>query len=198
MNDELAGYFEPSRKGRAPLFIAITVGIVLLLLVVVLFTRKAADSKTAFTPLQDKPVPEVTGTALNGAPFDIDQYRGRWLVVNFFATWCVPCQQEHPELVSFARRHEQAGDAEVVSFVFQDDDTKVRQYFATNGGEWPVVVGDESRIALDFSITGVPESFLVDPAGIVRARLIGGVTSNGLDAAINDLTEKLFPQPSSS
>ncbi len=195
--DEVGGYFEPPRKRRAALFTAVPVGVVLLLLVVVLFTRKSADDKTAYTPLKDKPVPEVVGTTLDGQSFNIDEYRGRWLVVNFFATWCVPCQQEQPELLSFYRRHAQAGDAAIVSIVFQDDPAKVKAYFEKNSGGWPVIVGDDSRIALDFSITGVPESFLVDPAGIVRARLIGGVTSAGLDGEISALTAELFPDATS-
>lgn len=190
--DEVGGYFAPPRTGRAALAIAVTVGVVLLLLVVVLFTRKGADEKATYTPLQDKPVPEVKGTTIDGSSYDIDEHRGRWVVVNFFATWCVPCQQEHPELTSFARRHLQDGKADVVSVVFQDDPAKVRAYFAQNGGEWPVIVGSDTDFALAFSITGVPESFIVDPYGIVRARLIGGVTSTGLDAEIGELDAALF------
>ncbi|MGI8662508.1 MAG: TlpA family protein disulfide reductase [Acidimicrobiales bacterium] len=195
MADEVGGYFQPPHKGRAALYVAVPVAVVILLLVVVLFTRKGADDKATFTPLQDKPVPEVKGTTLDGSSFDIDALRGRWVVVNFFATWCVPCQQEHPELASFARIHAQKGDAEVVSVVFQDDPAKVRAYFAENGGEWPVVLGSDTDFALAFSITGVPESFLVDPSGIVRQRLIGGVTSVGLDTEIAALTERLFSRP---
>jgi len=194
---EVEGYLTPGRTGRAALYVAIPVGVIVLLLVGVLFTRHSAEDKAAFTPLQDKPVPEVKGTTLDGTSFDIDDYRGRWVVVNFFATWCVPCQQEHPELASFARRHTQAGDAEVVSLVFQDDPAKVRAYVAQNGGEWPIILGSDADFALAFSITGVPESFLVDPSGIVRARLIGGVTSVGLDDTINALTLKLYPDVAS-
>jgi cytochrome c biogenesis protein CcmG/thiol:disulfide interchange protein DsbE len=196
--DEVGGYFAPPRAGRAALYVAVPVGIVLLLLVVVLFTRKGADEKATYTPLQDKPVPEVKGTTIEGSTYDIDEHRGRWVVVNFFATWCVPCQQEHPELTSFARRHLQDGKADVVSVVFQDDPAKVRAYFAQNGGEWPVILGSDTDFALAFSITGVPESFVVDPFGIVRARLIGGVTSAGLDAEIGRLDAALFGGGSSS
>ena len=109
-----------------------------------------------------------TATTLDGDSFDLDRLRGQWVVVNFFATWCVPCRQEHPELVSFHRRHTQAGDAAVVSVVFDDDHGEVQDFFDANGGTWPVVVGDEGQIALDYGVSGVPESFLVDPTGVVR------------------------------
>jgi cytochrome c biogenesis protein CcmG/thiol:disulfide interchange protein DsbE len=194
---DAAGYLEPPRRGRAALFVTIPIAIVLVVLVAVLFTREPATDKKAVTPLQDRPAPAITGTTLDGAAYDLDAYRGRWVVVNFFATWCVPCQREHPELRTFASRHLQAGDAEVVSVVFQDEPNKVRDYFRDNGGGWPVITSDEGRIALDYSVTGVPESFLIDPAGIVRARLIGGVTSVGLDNQLNALTLALFPSASS-
>jgi cytochrome c biogenesis protein CcmG/thiol:disulfide interchange protein DsbE len=193
---EAAGYVAPPRKGRAALFVAVPVAVVLLVLVVVLFTRKSADDRAAYTPLQDKPAPAIAGGTLDDQPYDLDTYRGRWVVVNFFATWCVPCQAEHPELVSFARRHQQLGDAEIVSVVFQDDPQNVKDYFATNGGDWPVITSDDGRIALDYSVTGVPESFLIDPAGIVRERLIGGVNGLELDTEINRLTLLLFPSAS--
>jgi cytochrome c biogenesis protein CcmG/thiol:disulfide interchange protein DsbE len=194
---EAAGYVAPPRRERAALFVTIPIAIVLIVLVAVLFTREPATDKKAVTPLQDRPAPAITGTTLDGKPYDLDAYRGRWVVVNFFATWCVPCQREHPELRSFALRHLQAGDAQVVSIVFQDEPNKVRDYFRDNGGEWPVITSDEGRIALDYSVTGVPESFLIDPAGIVRARLIGGVTDVGLDNELNALTLALFPSASS-
>src|SRR4051812_35191356 len=193
MSDEVGGYFAPPKKSRAALYVAVPIGLVLVLFVVVLFTRKSADDKASYTPLQDKPVPEVKGTTFDGQSYDIDSARGRWVVVNFFATWCVPCQQEHPELLSFSRIHQQKGDAQVVSIVFQDDPDKVKAFFATNGGDWPVIEGSDTDFALSFSITGVPESFLVDPSGIVRQRLIGGVTSVGLEDEINLLTQQLYP-----
>jgi cytochrome c biogenesis protein CcmG/thiol:disulfide interchange protein DsbE len=91
---------------------------------------------------------------------------------------------EFPELVSFSRRHAGTGDAEVVSVVFGDEPDRVRSFFEENGGEWPVVVDGSSRVALDYSVAQVPESFLVDPNGFVVARLVGGVSADGLEAVM--------------
>src|SRR5689334_8385892 len=143
---------QPPNRRRAALYVAIPVAIVMVLLVVVLVTRKSAADRADFNPLVGKPAPAIVGTTLDGKPFDLDQFRGEYVVVNFFATWCIPCQQEHPDLLSFARRHTQAGDVQLVSVVFQDDPAAVRDYYAKNGGDWPVVSGDQGRMALDYSV----------------------------------------------
>jgi len=195
---EGAGYLQPANKRRAGLFVAVPVAVVLVVLVAVLFTRKSADQRDSFDSLRNNPAPPIAGETLDAKRYDLDAHRGRWVVVNFFSTWCIPCQKEHPELASFALRHQQLGDAEVVSVVFQDDEQKVKDYFAKNGGEWPVITNDDGRIALDYGVTGVPETVLVDPAGIVRDHLRGGVTSLGLDERINALTQQYFPSASNA
>ena len=85
------------------------------------------------------------------------------MLVNFFATWCVPCQREHDELAAFDDRHDAAGDAVVVSVVFDDTTEDARDFFEEEGGDWPVVVGDQGDIALDYGVIEVPESYLVEP-----------------------------------
>jgi cytochrome c biogenesis protein CcmG/thiol:disulfide interchange protein DsbE len=100
-------------------------------------------------------------------------------VVNFFATWCVPCITEHPELVDFADRHAQVGDASVVSVVFDDEAENVTDFFGENGGDWPVVDGGD--VILNWAVAQVPESFVVNPDGVVAAKVVGGVTADGLD-----------------
>jgi cytochrome c biogenesis protein CcmG/thiol:disulfide interchange protein DsbE len=193
---DASGYLQPPSRKRAALFVAVPIAVVVVVLVAVLFTRKSADQRDTFESLRNKPAPPITGQTLDDKSYDLDTFRGRWIVVNFFATWCIPCQQEHPELASFAQRHEQLGDAEIVSVVFQDDVQNVKDYFAKNGGDWPVLTSDDGRIALDYAVTGVPESVLIDPAGIVRDHLRGGVTSFELDEDISALTLKYFPSAS--
>jgi cytochrome c biogenesis protein CcmG/thiol:disulfide interchange protein DsbE len=160
------------------------VGVVLVALVVVLATSKSLDSRGISSELLGDPVPHVAGTTLDGGSFDIDEQRGRWVVVNFFATWCTPCRIEHPELVRFTQEHEAVGDVEVVSVAFDDDAQSIREFFERNGGDWTVIPEDTSRVALEFGVTAVPESYVVDPNGIVVAKF-EGVTSAGLDEVVN-------------
>ena len=187
MTDVLVDDAVRPRRGHAALISAIAVGVVIALLWLVLSNSKPATDRAVSSPLIGRVAPAIQATALDGVPFDLDRLRGQWVVVNFFATWCVPCRNEHPELLSFNQRHERAGDAAVVSVVFDDQTDTVREFFEANGGDWAVVVGNEGQIALDYGVSGVPESFLVDPAGVVRYKLVGGVTSTGLDRLLDQV-----------
>jgi len=178
-------YDEGPRGGpRAARIAAIAVGVVLLVFIGLLATRKDSADRFGANPLVGKAVPQVTGKTLTGAAVDIDKMRGKWVVVNFFATWCTGCRIEHPELVKFAAAHRAAGDAEVVSVAFQDQASALQTFFAKNGGDWPVIVDDTSNTALSFGITGIPESFIVAPNGLVVDHF-NGVTADGLDQVIN-------------
>jgi len=189
----------PPRTRRAASFVAIPLALVMVLLVVVLITRKSAAERADFNPLIDKAAPAIEGTTLDGKPFNIDQLRGKWVVVNFFATWCVPCQQEHPYLVSFARRQTPADGAQLISVVFNDDIAAVRDFYAKNGGDYPVVNGDQGRMALDYSVIRVPDTYIIDPLGIVRARIPRPLQSaDELDQTITALSAQLYGTSSSS
>jgi cytochrome c biogenesis protein CcmG/thiol:disulfide interchange protein DsbE len=188
----------PPRTRRAAAFVAIPLALVMMLLVAVLITRKSATDRADFDPLENKPAPAIVGTSLDGKPFDLDHLRGQWVVVNFFATWCVPCQQEHPDLLSFDRRHTQAGDVQLISVVFNDDPNAVRDFYSKNGGTWPVVSGDQGRMALDYSVVRVPDTYIIDPLGIVRARIPRPVqNADEIDLRITELSNKVFGSPSS-
>ena len=173
----------PPRR-RLVLVASAVVAVLLVAFVVVLATREPAQNRVADSPLVGEVAPPIAGETIApeatvGTPFDLDRLRGQWVVVNFFATWCVPCQTEHPELVEFSERHAAAGDASVVSVVFGDEASDVADFFAENGGDWAVVDGE--GVILDWAVAAVPESFLVAPDGVVVAKVVGGVTADGLD-----------------
>lgn len=133
------------------------------------------------------PAPGIAGETIDGDRFDLVDRRGEFVVVNFFATWCVPCIREHPELVEFEERHREEGDASVVSVVFDSRPEQVRDFFDENGGDWPVVPDPDGRTALQYGVTGVPESYLIAPDGTVLTKIEGGVTADVLD----DLLEQV-------
>lgn len=131
-----------------------------------------------------RPAPGIAGETIDGGTYDLLDDRGGFVVVNFFATWCVPCIREHPELVEFDERHRADGEAAVVSVVFDSRPKQVREFFERNGGGWPVVLDPDGRTALEYGVAGVPESYLVAPDGTVLVKIEGGVTAEDLDALL--------------
>jgi cytochrome c biogenesis protein CcmG, thiol:disulfide interchange protein DsbE len=169
------------RRTRRALWIAVGVAVPVFLLVVVLATRPSASTREVRSPLLGKPAPAAESTTIDGATVRLADLKGQWVVVNFFATWCVPCRIEHEELVRFHDTHTALGDASVLAVVFDDSAQAVKEFRTDEGGSWPMLTDPKGRIALNFGVAGVPESFLVDPDGIVRSKILGGVRAADLD-----------------
>jgi cytochrome c biogenesis protein CcmG/thiol:disulfide interchange protein DsbE len=178
----------PPRR-RTGLIVSAVVAVLAIGFVAVLATREPATDRRRDSPLIGRVVPPLAGETLAGGNFDIDDQRGRWVVVNFFATWCVPCRIEHPELDAFNQAHARAGDAVLVSVLFDDDPASAREFFDRNGGDWPVVLDGDGLIASAFGTPKVPESYLVTPNGRVAAKFTGGVTRDGVDRAIDQIEQ---------
>jgi cytochrome c biogenesis protein CcmG/thiol:disulfide interchange protein DsbE len=178
----------PPRRGRTVLFTALGVAVVLAVLVVVFAVAKSGARDTAATPLLDQPAPAVRATTIDGKPFDLSQRKGSWVVLNFFGTWCPPCVQEHPELLRFATAQAQQADgAELITVVNNDTVQNVKDFFAKNGGDWPVLQDPNGEVYVSFGVSKVPETWIIDPNGYVRFRSIATVTADGLATVLNQL-----------
>jgi len=178
----------PPRRGRTVLFTALGVAVVLAILVVVFAQAKSGARDTAATPLLDQPAPAVRATTIDGKPFDLSQRKGSWVVLNFFGTWCPPCVQEHPELLRFATAQAQQADgAELITVVNNDSVQNVKDFFAKNGGDWPVLQDPNGEVYVSFGVSKVPETWIIDPNGYVRFRSIATVTADGLATVLNQL-----------
>ncbi len=169
-------------KGRrvAP-WIAGAVGLVLIAIIAIAATSSPATERIADSPLLGRAAPVATGDVVSGPPGSLEELRGKYVIVNFFATWCVPCRKEHPELVQFAARHAKAADATVLQVVYGDRAATVKSFINKNGGAWTVLDDPKGAIALDWGVRGLPESYLVDPDGVVQAKITGGATADGLE-----------------
>ena len=169
-------------------FVSATVGVILFGFVVVLATRESGTGTASRSPLIGQLVPAVAGVGLNEATFDVDDFSDRWVLINFFASWCVPCEREHPELDDWSRRHKK--DGVVVSIPFGDTEEDARAFFAEHGGDWPVLMDGDAAWAVAFGVLRPPESFLVGPGGIVVAKWQGQITADEVDRVVNDLERK--------
>lgn len=160
------------------------VGVVIVAFVVLLATRDV-QTNDVNTVAVGRGVPDVAGASYDGSTFDINTViaanrslppdEQEWIVVNFFASWCVPCEIEHPELI---RLDEQgaACPTRLVGVAINDTEEGVRDFFARRGGDWPVLVGDTSGTIIDFGVTAPPETFVVAPSGLVVQKFISTVT----------------------
>jgi cytochrome c biogenesis protein CcmG, thiol:disulfide interchange protein DsbE len=111
-------------------------------------------------PVPDRELPVLGGPGEGS----IADYRGRWVLVNLWASWCIPCRQEAPELDRFAQRYRKRGVA-VLGVNVQDNSDDALAFLRENHVRYPQLrsVGDDRSAA--FGSTGVPENFLVDPQG---------------------------------
>ena len=171
------------------IWVVIPVAVLAAGFMVVLATGDSALKRNRSSPLVGELTPPLEGITTKGEAFDIDNWRGRWVLVNFFSTTCAPCVAEHPELVDFNERHAAADDARIVSVTFSDTVANMREFFETYGGDWPVLAEGSNDAAIAYGVTGVPESYLVAPSGVVVWKQIGGVTADGVDEVISKLTE---------
>ncbi len=170
---------------------AIAVGVVLCGLIAVLALGAGEGGRESTSPLVGQRVPTLAGETLDGQAYDIDDNRGSWVLVNFFATWCPPCVAEHDDLVEvseWGRNRQGPGEAplEIISLVFdQSEREQVETFFAERGGDWPVSANTQAVV--DFQVAQVPETFVIAPSGVVMARLRGGVTADQLKELVVEI-----------
>jgi cytochrome c biogenesis protein CcmG/thiol:disulfide interchange protein DsbE len=179
-SDERAPVTARSGRRLAP-FISLAVAAVVAALFVVLANSKAEKPDVTSSFLLGKPAPAVISTTLDGKTFDLSRRKGSWVVLNFFQSTCLPCKAEHPELVAFAAQQASiANGAEVYTVVMDDSDTAVSQWFADHGGGWPIVKDDDGSIATAFGVAQVPETWIIDPSGVVVSRYATTITADSL------------------
>lgn len=185
-NDAVVELELPDSQPRLAFIAATLVGVVLVVLIAVLATSDG-EAGLGRSPLISNTAPLITGDAVDGTTFDLDAERGKWVVVNFFATTCIPCIEEHPELVAFDEQYSSTGEASVVSIAFSDSASNVRTFFEENGGDWAVLAEDTGRHAISYGVAAVPETYLVSPSGVVTSKFIGGVTKLDIESEIDRL-----------
>jgi cytochrome c biogenesis protein CcmG/thiol:disulfide interchange protein DsbE len=160
---------------------SIIVGLVAVALVALLATR--GTSTPIASQIVGQAAPNFSGITLDGSTYELSRHRGQWVVVNFFATWCTECRLEDPQIQQFVDQNK-GQPVSVVSLAYSDDAESIRSYFAESGATWPVIPSETGRVALDYGVTRVPESYIVAPSGLVVQGFFGGVTAAELEAVI--------------
>lgn len=163
-------------------WISLCVSVAMITLGVVAFSSPPAAQYDAYSPLIGHRAPGFGGDTLSNVPFNLSAERGHYVIIDFFASWCVPCRQEQPQLVSFARDH--LGGAQLVGVIFHDSVSSVRSLLGPWIGLYPVLNDPGGQIASNYGVGLPPIKFLIDPHGKVVAKILGPVTETGLDDLI--------------
>jgi cytochrome c biogenesis protein CcmG/thiol:disulfide interchange protein DsbE len=167
------------------------VAVVVAALFLVLLTAGGGDNATADSPLLGQPAPEAVGQFADGSTFDLSRRKGSWVVLNFFTADCVPCIQEHPDLIEFVDTQRALGDdgAEFYSIVVNDTRADVEAFFDERGGDWPVVYSEQGEFPVAFGVAAVPETWIIDPSGVVQRRIISTVDAEDLSVLMQKYRE---------
>ncbi len=136
-----------------------------------------ADKKTELpSPLLGKSVPAYTLPALYEPERQVrsTELAGRPYLVNFWASWCVTCRQEHPVIEALAR----TGQIDIIGFNFRDEPEDAKAWLARWGDPYTLHLADyDGRVSIDFGVYAAPETFLIDPEGVVVFKHLGALTA---------------------
>jgi cytochrome c biogenesis protein CcmG, thiol:disulfide interchange protein DsbE len=165
--------------------IAVVVAILGLVVTLALaFRRDPHDIKTGTI---GKPAPVFTLDRLDGSgKVALADLSGKVVVMNFFASWCLPCTQENPALVRVYERY-RASDVVMLGVNYQESRDNGLAYVARMGMGWTTVADDDGRVALSYGVFGPPETFFIGPDGVIAGRHIGPIDEETLVTAIETL-----------
>ena len=152
-----------------------------------LFQGFGRDPRELSSALLERAAPDWTLTTLDGETLSSSDLAGRPYLVNFWASWCVPaCVDEHPVL---ADAYAEYGDTiTIVGVLYQDDPADAEAFLARYGDAgYPHVIDPSAELAIDFGVTGPPETFFVDAGGIVRHRQWGPLTEETMAEQLSSI-----------
>jgi peroxiredoxin len=173
------------RRGRLVLWSALAVLVVFAVLLAFLAT---VGSTKANSRLLGKPAPALNGRQLaDGRPITLADFSGRWVLVNFAASWCIPCQEEMPALQQFSRSAARY-HATVLTVTYDASDTSgLRSMLANDHATWPAVADAAADVTWGVH-GGIPQSYLVSPQGLIVAYFPSDVSATMVDSTITSLS----------
>lgn len=148
-----------------------------------------AGSAQAPSDLVHKPAPDFVRTDLNGQPIDLKVYRGKVVLLNFWATWCAPCQVELPRFEAWQQKYDAQG-LQVLTVSMDDQDAPVKRSVRRLRLGFPVMMGDAKLAEAYGGVLGLPISFLIDRNGVVVAKIKGETDLDKLELRVKALLAK--------
>ena len=150
------------------------------------FRRDPHDIRTG-TIGQPAPAFRLADLSGNGS-ISLEHYKGKIVILNFWASWCVPCKEENPALAAVWERY-RGSDVILLGIVFQDSVEAARAYTDRLGNTWPSAVDASGQVALSYGVFGPPETYFIGRDGIIAGRHIGPIDEPTLIRGIETLRD---------
>ena len=169
---------------RIARYVAVALILGLALVLTLAFRRDPHDIRTGTV---GGPAPAFTLADLSGTgSIALERYQGKVIILNFWASWCVPCKEENPALTEVWERY-RGTDVVLLGVVFQDSTDAAREYTARLGNTWPTAVDESGQVALSYGVFGPPETYFIGRDGIIAGRHIGPIDVQTLITGIETL-----------
>jgi cytochrome c biogenesis protein CcmG/thiol:disulfide interchange protein DsbE len=155
-------------------------------LIAVLMSGLGRDPKHIDSPLIGNAAPAFAlKTVGSGELVDVTRFRGKPMVINFWATWCGPCWEEHPILNATATLY--TDRVQFLGVVFQDDERKIQEFLRQRGAAYPTVIDDRGKTAIAYGVGGVPETFILDANGTIVVKHDGPISQEQLQSYLAEV-----------
>jgi cytochrome c biogenesis protein CcmG/thiol:disulfide interchange protein DsbE len=186
---------QPSRRSRGAYVLPLIV--VTVMSAFFLVALRSGDPSRLPSALIGKPMPEFSLASIEGLEArggkpergvsSADLADGEVTIVNMWASWCGPCIQEHPQLIAL----KQQNAVRLIGINYKDEPGAARRFLAKYGNPFDAIGADTSgRVAIDWGVYGVPETFVIDRDGRIAYKLVGPITAENLEAALKPQLEK--------
>jgi cytochrome c biogenesis protein CcmG/thiol:disulfide interchange protein DsbE len=151
--------------------------------------RPGHDIHELPSAMVEQPAPSFDIAGLgNSRPLVLDTLKGQPFVLNFFASWCVPCRIEHPLLMRLAEQDH----LPLYGIAYKDKSDDAARLLATFGDPYRQVgVDEDGRVGLNFGVYGVPETYVIDSVGRIRRRFVGPLNAATVDKELLPLLKQL-------
>jgi len=154
----------------------------------IFFSALLSQPLHAATPLVGQPAPEFALSDLQQKKLDLSAFRGKVVLLDFWASWCAPCQQEMPRFAAWQTQYGPSG-LQVIGISMDDDPALARKIIAKLRLNYPVAMGDEKLGAAYGGVLGLPLTFLIDRNGIIQAQFSGEGDLKAMEEKLKDLLE---------
>lgn len=166
-------------------------------LLLVACTKVSADPGATIVREVHDPLPSLQGEGLRGESLSTGELAGKVLVLNAWATWCQPCEQEQPDLVTVANRYADRGVV-FLGIDHQDGVAAAREWVRRFDVPYPSISDQAGRIAADLGYVGLPDTYVVDATGTIRYAINGATTTAQLSELLDRVVGSASATPSTS